>query len=392
MQVFKTYFKIINKTKMQIMIYVIVFLVMSVLFVSLDTNSGTTEFSAEKSRVAFFNYDKDSELVKDLRKFLEDRTNLVEIEDDSKSIQDALFFRDAEYIVKIPEGFYDDLKAGKEASVIKTSLPGSASNMYVDMLVERYLSTAWLYFNNASGLSDEDIIKNINIDLSKETQVKLDTYFSDGTDITAGEQFANFISYTIFAVLILGVSTVMLAFTAKDIRARNLAAPLKIRSYNAGLAAGNICFMLLVWAVFMVASGIMQPSVIFSKQGLLIGINLFVFCIAALGISFLIANIVKSRNAMSAAANVVALGTSFISGAFVPQFLLGDTVLSIARFTPNYWYIKANSAIFAISDFGGENLWAVLKNTLVVAGFAVAFFTISFIYIKIKAKSIQNSF
>jgi len=51
---------------------------------------------------------------------------------------------------------------------------------------------------------------------------------------------------------------------------------------------------------------------------------------------------------MSAAANVFSLGSCFISGVFVPQDLMSNTVLKIASFTPNYWFVKANNSISPI--------------------------------------------
>ncbi len=41
---------------------------------------------------------------------------------------------------------------------------------------------------------------------------------------------------------------------------------------------------------------------------------------------------------------------SFLCGVFVDQSLLGDSVLSIARFLPAYWYVRANNMLSGISD------------------------------------------
>lgn len=43
----------------------------------------------------------------------------------------------------------------------------------------------------------------------------------------------------------------------------------------------------------------------------------------------------------NAIVNTVSLGSSFLCGVFVQQELLGETVPSIARFLPAYWYVKA---------------------------------------------------
>jgi ABC-2 type transport system permease protein len=58
--------------------------------------------------------------------------------------------------------------------------------------------------------------------------------------------------------------------------------------------------------------------------------------------------------------NVLTLGMSFISGVFVPQAILGKTVLTIAQFTPVFWFVKANIAIESQIDFSGQALQDIL--------------------------------
>lgn len=92
---------------------------------------------------------------------------------------------------------------------------------------------------------------------------------------------------------------------------------------------------------------------------------------------------------MSAAANVVALGCSFISGVFVPQEMLGDTVLNIASFTPTYWYIKANSAIAETVEFSFKNLTPIYTDMLIMLAFAVACIAVALVIMKQKRTSAE---
>ena len=85
---------------------------------------------------------------------------------------------------------------------------------------------------------------------------------------------------------------------------------------------------------------------------------------------------------MSAVANVFSLGTCFISGVFVPQALLGKTVLTIASFTPTYWYIKANNDIAAAINFNTGNLIPIFTNMLVVLAFGAAVLAVTLVVIK----------
>lgn len=74
---------------------------------------------------------------------------------------------------------------------------------------------------------------------------------------------------------------------------------------------------------------------------------------------------------------VVSLGSSFLAGAFVPQALLGDAVLSFARILPSYWYVKANDSLVELATYTFEDLRPVLLSIAVVFGFAVALYVVT---------------
>jgi len=98
----------------------------------------------------------------------------------------------------------------------------------------------------------------------------------------------------------------------------------------------------------------------------------------------LIGNTIKSKNAISAVSNVVSLGTCFISGVFVPQELLGETVLKIASFTPTYWYVKSNNTIANIPNMQMINTLPIFINILIIIGFTLTFLAISLVLVKQK--------
>ena len=63
---------------------------------------------------------------------------------------------------------------------------------------------------------------------------------------------------------------------------------------------------------------------------------------------------------------VLSLGTSFISGVMVPQELLGDRVLTIAKFFPTYYFVRIN-------DMGPISLLDVRFEILMQILFGIAF-------------------
>ena len=350
--------------------------------------SGTTgkqvagDFESTKSRIAFINYDGSSPVVEGLKSYLGENASIADLQDDEQSLQDALFFRDVEYIVKIPQGFSQDFLNGKNSIKLeKTAVPGSTASMYMDLLIDRYLNTAQIYAHNLPDLTEDQWISMTNHDLQVKSAVQLRTYGKVQNTGNASYYF-NFFAYSIMAIVILGVTTIMLIFNNENIRKRNLAAPLKPSAMAVQLILGNVVFGLIVWALMTALSIPIYGKEIWGRDLAFWSANSLVFTLVCLSVSFLVGNLIKSRGAQSAIANVLSLGLCFIGGVFVPQDLLGSTVKTIASFTPTYWYVKANNAIKTLSVVNWENLSPIVYSMLIQLGFAVAILTVSLLVVK----------
>lgn len=387
MQVYKAFFKVIYKNITQIMIYVFVFLFFAVLLTKTYSNPATTSFTDTKVNIVFINYDTDSKLVKGLENCISKNANFINIPDDTEKLQDALFFRKVEYIVKVPKDFTKDLLSGKTVKLEKTIVPNSTSGIYMDSIINKYLNTAKTYNGNIKNLSQEQLVSLIDKDLSQKVEVKLSSPLNQNSDNEKCEYYFNYLAYSLFAILILGVCSVMMTFNNTDLKKRNLCSPLKLREMNFEMILGNISFAVVAWFLMIFTSFIMYSKYMFTVRGMLYLLNSFAFTLVALSISFLIGNLIKSKGAMSAAANVVSLGTCFISGVFVPQVLLGKTVLRIASFTPTYWYVKANDNIANLEAIKLGNLMPIFSNILIIIGFSIAILAISLVVIKQKRLS-----
>lgn len=387
MQVYKALFKVILRNLGQMVIYIVVFISLAAALANTNTNASNTSFTETKVNIAFINNDAGSKLAEGLKDYLSKNCNIVNIPDEEQKLQDSLFFRKAEYIVRVPEGFTEGLMAGKTVQLQKSAVPGSTSTVYLDSLINKYLNTVKTYSANVKNLSEEQLLSYIDKDLSQETEVMLNNPQEAASANEKRSYYYNYMAYSLYAVLILGVCSIMMVFNNTDLKKRNLCTPVKLKSMNFQLLLGSFTFAVLVWIILISMSFIMYGSYMFTVKGLLLLLNSFVFTFAVLCISYLLGNVIKSKGAMSAAANVVALGTSFISGVFVPQALLGNTVLKIASFTPNYWYVKSNNSIGDMVNFNMENLTPIFINMLIVIGFAVAVLSVTLVIIKQKRMS-----
>lgn len=382
MPVFKLCLKIIQKNLPAISIYVVIFLVISTLITVSNVNQQTKGFNQTKAKIAFL-AEESTPLVEGFKKELSRTAQLVELPDEKEKLQDALFFRDVTYILRIPAGFTESFLNGDGLQLQKTVVPGSVENAYVDLTVNQYWRLAALYAKNNPGITQQDTAQRVEQDMAVDTTVKLSN--PEGKkDISQSFSvyYFNFLAYTLTSVLILGVSAIMIVFTNKDLSRRNFCSPLRTGSINLQFYLANLVFTGATWLLMTGACFIFDPKDSFTPNMIYLLLNSLVFTLCIASASFLIGNLVKSRNAISAIANVAALGPAFISGVFVPQEFIAGPVLRLASFTPTYWYVQANSKIGSLTDFSWSSLTPVFNNILITAGFAVAFFSISMVVAK----------
>ena len=375
MQVFKVYFKVIRSNRGQLIMYVMIFLLMTFLVSAFYGNVGTPQtssFSASKPKAAVINEDGAGPLVKGFVEFFSDHVSLKDIGAQGDALQDALFFHSVEYVVKIPEGFTQAFLSGGDAALMTAGTPESANAVFLQALADRYFSTAALYVKYGKGYGQAELAQLVRADLNKAAPMWVESAAPKRPDEGQHLYVYNYMSYTLFAVLILGVTTFMLSFNETDLKRRNLCAPLPSAQMNLQMFLANMVFGIVCWALMSGLGFAIYFKEMYSLQGLWLCLNAFVFMIACLGISFLLGTLIKKRTAQAPLQNTLTLAFSFLSGAFVPQFMLGKTVLTIASFTPTYWYIKSNHAIVALGRFSLDSVAPVLFNMLVVLGFGAA--------------------
>lgn len=93
----------------------------------------------------------------------------------------------------------------------------------------------------------------------------------------------------------------------------------------------------------------------------------------ALTFAFLLSNLITNKNALSGIVNVIALGSSFLCGAFVPTKWLPPFVLKIAHILPSYYFINTNEIVENLENFHWENLKPILQNFGVIITFILGF-------------------
>lgn len=386
MQVFKLYFKLLKSVSIPLFIYIGIFSIF-IYMLSVNNSKNSFQFQQEKIETAIINYDEDSLLVQGLFDYLEEYCNFVDVGDSDKELDDALFFRRVEYILTIPYEFGGDFITGKDVVVDKKTVPDAVYATTVDQAINNYFNTARIYINSVPNITEEELVSSIKNDLNVVSHVEIDSIKKDTNQFDFMNYYFNTSAYIILACCLLGISMVMLSFHNKYIRRRNVVAPISIKNLNIQLIEGNFIFVLCFDIFLILISYLLIPDKYLNGNVILYWINVIVYSISALSISYLVAMLVKSKKANSAISYVLPLGLSFISGAFVPQSLLGDTVLKLGSFTPMYWFVKGNNTIAALTSYNLNNMKPIVLYMAIQVGFAITLFSVSLVVSKNRRQS-----
>jgi ABC-2 type transport system permease protein len=277
----------------QMFIYLIVFLSISLFYSLSSTTKNVESFSQTKTNVAFINLDENTALLEGFKEYLSKNANFINVENKQEKLQDALFFRDVEYIVTIPKDFTSNFLKGKPVELQKTIVPSSTTRMYVDMAINKYFNMARVYVNNIPGITAENLVKEVAVGASFETAVQLKSFGHKKQNNDLAVASFNYLAYSLFSMLILGVSSISMVFNAKNLKRRNLFSLMKTSSFNLQLIMGNLVFAFASYLVMAGFGFILNREHMMSYNGLLLCINALVFTIAALSISYLAGLLIK---------------------------------------------------------------------------------------------------
>ena len=111
-------------------------------------------------------------------------------------------------------------------------------------------------------------------------------------------------------------------------------------------------------------------------------LNVLVNLLVTISIALLLSNFIENTNILSVFANIIGLGLSFISGVFVPQEILSEGVLKVAKCFPTYWYVDVVSKIHETT--GNLMLADISMGLGIQLLYAVALFALSLVATKYK--------
>lgn len=377
MTVFNTFWKVINKYKGTI----ILFTVMLIAFggINTTTSNNSLDFTNNKPDIVIINNDQNKGLTKNLIAYLKENTNVKDIKDEEE-IDDALFYRQVNYIIYIPKNYRNDILSGINPKIdIKTTDDYDSS--LAEMILKRYLKTQEVYSKTTS--NEQELIEKINTNLKTKSEVSITSTVN--TDKTSKvSRYYNFASYSIMYTIIFIICMVLASFNEKTIKKRTIISSMNYKTHNKLILKASFLYSIIVWLLFMILGIILFPDTVISLRGLIYTINAFIFTFASLTLALLISSLSSNKSAITGIANVVCLGSAFLCGAFIPSTWLPETVIKVSRVFPTYWYVNSNDLLSSLEKINLNSLEPIIINMLVVLLFSLIFIVLTNIISKKK--------
>lgn len=377
MIVFNTFYKVVKKYIGTIILYTVMLIAFG--SINYETNNNELTFSNSLPDITIINNDSEVGLTKNLIDYLKENTNVKEYNSIS-DIEDAIFYREINYVVYIPSDYRMNTLKGLNP-IIDIKSANDYDSAYSEMILTRYLNVQNTYLKYTD--NENELINNINNSLSYKTNIEISSKL-DTNKLTKVSRFFNFASYSIMAVIIYIICLVISSFNKDVVKKRTIISSMNYKKYNKYILLSSFIYSSIIWIIYVILSFIILGNIMFSLRGLIYILNTFVFCFTALTLALLISNLLKSKSAISGIVNVIALGQAFLCGAFIPSSFLGDNIIKISKVLPAYWYNNSNDLLSNIEVLNISNLKYIIINMVVLIMFSIIFIVINNIVSKHK--------
>jgi len=394
MQTYKAFLKIALKNYPSVLIYFVIFAIISVLSTSQGKKEAETRYKDQEISFTVFNRDG-SELGEAVKDYLDVQNVFVDVEDDEEAIRLALYYRNIYYALIIPEGFQETIAAGGDMELMNYKVTDTSVGYYMDNYVESYMQVLKSFIaagydvNMAAAKASEVLADSVKVSLVSDVA----TEGINGNPISSGlisdskpafYYFYQYIPYIFLAIIITGMGPILVTFGAKDVRKRINVSAQTFKSYGFQMFLGIITFGGVVLAVFNLLAIILYGGSASPVQIICYIILTSCFALVCLGITYMSGFLFEKTDSVGLVSNVVSLGFSFLGGVFVPLELLGSTIKNIAGFTPTYWYIQENDVILGVEKWSDLNVGEFAKDCGILIMFALAFFCIGLAVLRYK--------
>lgn len=374
MTVFKGYLKIIKQNRPIILLYMVIFFLITLMIQAATKQSLSGAYQAESVKIGFVDEDGGS-LAQGLKEYLGKYHQVIPMENHKEELQENLFYGNIQYIVKIPAGFEEKcLRQDEKLSV--TKIPGSYTSFYVDQQINSFLNSAKTY--DAAGYTLEETVKAVN--QKQEVKVTMLDESGNAGVFPGYSSYYRFIPYMMINILCYVLGNILSAFHKEDIRKRMQASAVSVQRQNLEALLAAFLFGVVLWGISVAGSFLLYGKEFMNSEGILYYIlNAFIMLIVALAMSYLVGMLTSNINALNGVVNTLSLGMGFLCGVFVPMEMLGKGVKTVAQFLPVYWYEKINDLLAGFGTVTGSIRTEIFQAYAIQLVFAAAILCVAMV-------------
>ena len=259
MTVFKTILKILNKLKGMIILYTAILVAITAL--NQTSGNNMTNFEDSKPSVLIVNKDSEDNITKGFEDYISKHSEIKDIDTkDEDKINDAIFYRDVNYVIYIPKDFGKNLLDGKNPSLEYKSC-GDEYSSYAQMMVEKYIKTVLIYKDYYSGV---ELISKVNKVVDKDTKVYMKTTL-DTSKLSSMTQYFNILNYALLAGCVYCISMILASLNDETVRKRTIISSFNYKKYNRIVLLSNSIVIFAMWILYMILALILFKDLMFSS-------------------------------------------------------------------------------------------------------------------------------
>ncbi|NMM93207.1 ABC transporter permease [Bifidobacterium oedipodis] len=377
--------------------------------VALGNENGDTADTFQSTTVGMAVIDRDDAsnhaFKRGLERALGENATFLDVRDAKRDMQDAVATDQAKLLVVIPQGYAERFaqaarNGGAMPTVETVTSFSSGSASMASIQVNGFLSTVRAALSVDGNISINEAINRVIEQKSHLPKVAVQAMSVDSDGDNASKRssavsvsafivVSGSMIYSMLAVMTLAVGLVVSRFNEGLVRERLGAAPQSAAGVGGGVLAASLIMAMVVWiyhvALVLIVAAVM-PGGLSALRPDSVGLSLIAIAalsLMTLAFGFMVGQFGLSPNATSGVSNVMSLSMTFLSSAWIPSSLMPDAMVTVAKFTPGWWYVEAiyqafggrDAAIAGAPDFNGwyESVGIVLLFALAFASVGLAF-------------------
>lgn len=341
MIVYKYFLKNAFRRRYFALIYLAIFIFLSVINTANLLKKNTSNFENYRPNLAVMN-ESQSELSQNLEEYLRKISKIQMAPETILQAKEMIFTEKVDAVIRMPGDFDERLSRGESSVEILYDYKNIKGHIIENQLYK------YLIFVNATKGEDDYNTQLVEKVMEEEVQVRFRNQENSNEHLYRQYWFIfffNFSGYLIIAVFIGIIGLTMSDFQQEEVAVRIQSASMsnfriQIQTYLGQLSIAAIITALIILIGIALQKGNLNHIAI-SKYI----VNLSIFSLAVLSMTFMINNITNNKVVKSALSTVISLGMAFISGVMVPQEYISSFTLKVAHFFPMYYFVKINDNI-----------------------------------------------